>query len=126
MLAIREAQVKILEKARRRDFEDRLLAIIAAEYPASYKSLEEKGVRELINRAIVLGEANRIRTEGGVTSLTGLIIQYGESFEHSPEGDWARGVLAHPTMPEQLKLDILLEQMAGRTRGRIVVPQGAK
>ena len=123
MLLIRTQQLAVFERDARRAFEDRLVSVVASEYPPSYEVLGEPETRQLIGRAIALGEANRIVTEGGVTALTGLMIQFGETFERSPDRDWAREILAHPKLPGRLKVDLLLERMAGRTQGRVVVAQ---
>jgi len=123
MLVIRTQQLTVFERDARRAFEDRLVSIVASEYPPSYEVLGEPGTRQLIRRAIALGEANRIVTEGGVTALTGLMIQFGETFDRAPDRDWAREILANPNMPGRLKVDLLLERMAGRTQGRVVVAE---
>ncbi|MBA3550457.1 MAG: hypothetical protein H0T76_28615 [Nannocystis sp.] len=124
MLIIRDAQMGIFQRNARREFEDRLIAVVAIDYPTRYEALQEPGTRELVGRAIDLGATCGVVTKGGVTALAGLMIQYGEAFERSPDRAWAQGILTHPTLPEQLKMDMLLQRMAGRTQGRVVVAQG--
>lgn len=124
MLVLRRPQVDVFGQDPRRELADRIAHVVASEYPSVHAGLGEDGVRRLVDRAIELGAAHRVVTEGGVSVLAILMVQYGEAFERSPDAKWARGLLEHPTLPEALKLDLLLQRMAGRSQGRVVVRQG--
>lgn len=123
MLTIRDSQLFALREARRRDFVDRLIPRMAAEYPTAHASLQDAGIRKIIERALSTGEVYGIVTEGGVTSVAGLMIQYGETFERSPDREWARQTLADARSHESLRMDLLVERMASRARGRVIVEQ---
>ena len=121
---IRDAQIEAFQREERARFADRMVRFVAAEYPEEYQALEAAGTRRFAERAIDFGLAHGIRAEGGLLALAGLMIQYGESFERSPDRGFAQGILDHATLPGQLKIEILLERMASRTQGRVVVMQG--
>jgi hypothetical protein len=124
MLKIRREQLGVLRGDDLRELEDAIVQTIASDYPARYGELGEEGTRELARHAIACGEAHRIVGQGAVTALAVLMVQYGEGFERSPDRAWALGLLEHPTLPQSLKLDLLLQRMAGRSQGRIIVQQG--
>jgi len=124
MLTLRRPQISAFGDEARRELEDRIVGVVASDYPSAYAELGEEGTRQLVDRAIELGAAHRVVTEGGVAALAILMVQYGEAFERSPDAEWARGLLEHPTLPEPLKLDLLLQRMAGRSQGRVIVRQG--
>jgi hypothetical protein len=123
MLILRRPQVDAFGLEARRELEDRIVRIVARDYPQAYAELGDAGARQLAVRAIEVGAEHRVVTEGGVTVLAILMVQYGEGFERSPDAAWARGLLEHRTLPETLKIDMLLRRMAGRSQGRVVVPQ---
>jgi hypothetical protein len=123
MLQLRKEQIRAIHGDALREFEDRVIAIVAVDYPAVHAELGEDGTRRLVDHAIDFGATHRVVTEGGVTALVMLMIQYGEAFERSPDAGWAQGLLEHPTLPEPLKIDLLLQRMAGRSQGRVVVRQ---
>jgi hypothetical protein len=51
-----------------------------------------------------------------------LMIQFGEDFQNSRDKKWADEMLAHATLPAQLKLPLMHRRMTALTRGRVVVP----
>jgi hypothetical protein len=124
MLHIRPDQMALFEDLRRRQFENNLLVQLESDFPSAYDRLGEPGVRRLIVQAIQTGKANGVLSEGGVSAMAGLMMVYGTSFERSPDREWALGVLQHPRLPEQLKIQFLLERMASRAEGRVVVEIG--
>jgi hypothetical protein len=123
MLTLRWPQVAAFGQEARRELEDRIVRTVASDYPSAHASLGEVGVRELVARAIELGARHRVVTEGGVAMLCLLMVQFGVAFERSPDAAWARGLLEHPTLPESLKIELLLRRMVGRSQGRVVVAQ---
>jgi hypothetical protein len=124
VLIIRKEQVAVLDRDALRPAEDRVVAFVAAEYPNQRAAMGEEGTRCFAERAAEFGKAHGIDTVGGIVVLAGLMIQYGEAFERSPDRGWAGELLADATLPGQLKVEMLLERMAGRSRGRVVVEQG--
>jgi hypothetical protein len=114
----------VFQQQARRAFVERLVEVVATDYPGSYERLGDAGTRDLAERAIAAGKRYGIETEGGVVILLGLMVQYGESLERSPDREWAESVLRHPVLPGAVKIDQLVERLAGRSRGRVVVVQG--
>lgn len=121
MLIIRREQMAVFEEIARRQFEEKLVLQLEADFPTAYDLLGKAATRNLVTQALETGRANGIVTKSGVTALAGLMMLYGTSFERSPEQGWALGMLGHPRLPEQLKIGSLLERMAERADGRVVV-----
>ena len=124
MLTIRNEQLESLKLVRRQEFEAHLVETLASEYPTSLVELKEAGLLRVARHAIDCGESNGIVTKGGVTALAGLMIQYGDSFERSPDREWAQETLSSAKLPEQLKVEFLIERLAGPSQGRVIVEQG--
>ena len=120
MIVLREQQLDSLRQAALTRFEDQLLRSLAADYPQKIPAMGEAAVRELVRNGIAFATSHGILAEGGVAAVIGLIVQYGDGFELSPDRAWAMQVLSHPTAPGPLKVDLLLERMAARTQGRVV------
>lgn len=123
MLTIRDQQLKFFQLASRREFVDRLVPQMMEEYPAAAGRLQAEGIRSIINHAVDKGQDFGILTIGGITSLAGLMIQYGKLFERSPDREWALNTLNNAVWPEVVKLELLIEKMSGRAKGRIIVQQ---
>ena len=118
MLTIREDQMAAFAAVSRESFEDRMTAAIAEGYPAKYAELSEAGTRQFVRRAIETGARHNVRTEGGVAVLIELTIEFGEGFALAPDRTYARKTLAHPALPEVVKLAAIRERLTARTQGR--------
>ncbi len=127
MLVVRDRQVELMRESMLLRFEDTMLESLTAEYPQKIPGMGTPAVRELIRKGIAFANAHGIVSEGGVSAVVGLIVQFGEGFENSPDRSWAMRVLTHPTAPGPLKVELLISRLAGRAEGRVVrqfVPQG--
>jgi hypothetical protein len=55
-----------------------------------------------------------------------LMFEWGERFEYAPDGAWARDVLAHPALPDHMKVMLISTRFAKCTGGRRLVRFAAK
>jgi hypothetical protein len=51
-----------------------------------------------------------------------LMIQFEEEFQYSRDKTWADEILAHPTLPAQLKLTLMHKRMTEFSKGKVIVP----
>jgi hypothetical protein len=84
----------------------------------------EAGTRELTDRTLRAAANHGIENSGGILVLLDLQLQYGERFERSPDAEWARNMLAHPSLPGHIKMAAIQDRFDARTGGRKLVPQG--
>lgn len=122
-LVLRDSQTSALAAVRVRTFEHGMMRMIATEYPRHLAVLGERGVAELIARAVADAPARGITTWGPLGGLIELMVGFGEQFERSPDQAFAQEILAHPTLPAQLKIDLIAERLFLRTGGRRIVPE---
>ena len=121
MLTIRTEQMAVIEKLLYTSYLDRMADYIAKEYPRQFQAMGRVGTSEFVTAAIQKGRRNHIETQGGVAVLIELMIAFGENFQNSPHKDWANELLAHPTLPAQIKMRILHDRMTELSQGRVVV-----
>jgi hypothetical protein len=128
MLVIRNAQKGALGDAAVHDFIDRTVRHIAHEYPDIYRIRGSEDTAEFVRRTVHGAMRDGIRTVGALAVLIELKIEYGEKFELAPTSDreWARILLAHPVLPDYLKLEAVRERFAKRTDGRRIVPASTR
>jgi hypothetical protein len=122
MLIIRQEQLQIFERVALESWVLELLGYVEKNYPRQFEALGRDGFHAFILRAIASGRSNYVDTRGGVAVLLELMIQFGENFEHSPDRIWAREMLAHPTLPAQVKLTLMYRRMTEQSKGRVIVP----
>ena len=111
----------ILGRVPYNSFINRMVKYIATEYPRQYASMGQAGAREFVVGVIQKGRQNHVETKGGLAVLLELMIAFGDNFQNSPHKEWANELLAHPTLPEQIKMRILRERMTALSQGRVVV-----
>lgn len=93
MFVIRDAQIRVLGEAKRRAFEESLVARIRAELPDHDAALGETGVRAGVALGTERAAAHGIVTEPGVTVFVKLLFLFGADFDR--EHAWASAVLNH-------------------------------
>jgi hypothetical protein len=121
VLIIRNAQMAVLGRISHDSYIDSMVRYISKEYPRRFQAMGEIGTREFVVDAIEKGRRNGIETKGGAAVLLELMIAFGKDFQNSPHKDWANELLAHPTLPAQIKMRILRERMTALSQGRVVV-----
>jgi len=120
MLTIRDAQLAALGQRSVAQFTERMAASIQRDYPEVYTALGAAGAGSLVAEVMRWSAERHIVTEGGVSAMLALAVQYGVDFERSPDRAWARTLAAHPTLPEALKVDTLIARLVARSQGRVV------
>ena len=121
MLTIRTDQLATFSSIRQAAFVDRLLPDLAADYPAWYAEQLDQGARVFADRVIAIGHTHGIRGKRAVSVLIGLMIEFGEGFETSPDQAWAVKLFTHPSLPDHIKVSMLAERLRERTGGRRIV-----
>lgn len=121
MLTIRNDQIRILSSLNRAQFVDRVLPHLAVDYPSWYEVRQQTGAREFVEKVIETGEKRNVRSQGSVSTLVDLMVEFGENFENSPDREWAVRLLAHPSLPDQIKVPMLAERLRALTGGRRIV-----
>ena len=121
MLTIRRKQRDVLALRHQRDFLERLACHLATSYPSWYEERGSSEARDFVRRAVERAGEKNIRGRLSVYTFLELMVEFGESFERSPDQKWAIEILTHPSLPDRLKVDLLSERMRARTGGRRVV-----
>jgi hypothetical protein len=122
MLEIRREQMRVFENLAFESWVNRMTESNARNYPRQFAAMGRSGARNFVLRAIEKGRVNHVETQGGVAILAELMIQFGEDFERSPDKSWAGEILGHPTLPAQLKMQLLYRRMTELSHGRVIVP----
>lgn len=120
-LTIRDAQLSMFRQLRVAGFIDNLVAYFAGEYPSHAARLGAEGLRTLVERSIEAADTLGIRLEGAVGAFIELKLIYGENLERSPDREWARNILAHPTLPDYIKVGAVQDRLSERAGGRVLV-----
>ena len=108
------------------DFVEHMATHIRAEYPDKLTKRSDQGVIEFLRHTIAEANAQHIETAGAIAVLIELMMEYGEKFELVPSSDrqWAKNMLAHPTLPDYIRLETIRDRFARSTGGRRIVPVG--
>ena len=122
MLTVRRDQMRLFEQLSRESWVDRMAQSVVTNYPSRFEAMDSAEAPDFIVRAIEKGSRNHVETEGGVAMLIDLMVQFGENFENSRDKAWADEILAHPTLPPEVKLPLMYRRMTQLSRGRVVVP----
>lgn len=114
MLTIRKQQMDALAAYMARRFEDRMVAHLAAEFPAPAKERGEPALRALVQAGVRKGADHGIETERDVARLIKLMFEFGVEFERSPARLGAEETLRHPTLSGQAKTELLFLRLKGQ------------
>lgn len=120
MLIIRDAQMAILGNARVDSFVQQMVDSLSNEYPVSAAAGPE-AMTALVRNAIEGAAARGLRSEGAIAIWTELTLVFGKDLALSPDRTWAKRILAHPDLPDFIKMDIVRERLTARTAGRVLV-----
>jgi hypothetical protein len=121
MLIVRDAQLAIFRQASIQRFIGNLLAFLAAEYPGHLARFKPAEARAFVEASIVAAQQFRIQTQGSVGAFIELRLIYGENLERAPDRQWARNILAHPTLPDYIKVGAVQDRLSERAGGRVLV-----
>ena len=121
MLTIRQSQLDILGSFRKKTWEDRMVEIIARDYPNRYQEAGDAAVRQLIQFGVKRGGEFGIDTETSLAVLIELMIAFGQEFALSPNRAWAHRMMANRAAPPDLRLHLMRDRMMAASHGRAVV-----
>lgn len=125
MLVIRKSQMdamgETLQSRHAAEFDDLVLRDLSENHPEVFAAMGEPDARDFVNRVKRLALQYRIGSPGPLATLMDLMFEYGEQFEFSPDGAWARSVLDHATLPDHLKVTLINDRFAKRSGGRRMV-----
>jgi len=121
MLKIRIPQLMTLGGDELEQYVERLFTHLAAHYPEDHAQLGDEGLRRHVQLAIDTGARHQILGEGSVATLAELLLEFGETFERSPDQAWVRTILEHPRLPAALKVQVVADRLRARSEGRRIV-----
>ena len=122
MFTIRNVQLDTLAERASARFADSMVTHIETNYPNRFRELGKRGTRTFVQRVVALGKECHVETQGPLTLLVELMIEFGEGFAHSPDRAWALRMLNHPQLPDEPKLRLIAERLRSRSQGRVIVP----
>jgi len=118
MLTIRRDQLEAFRVLSRSAFVERMVAKIETEFPEQYAQLGRDGATQFVVNAIKKGEESHLDSRYAVGILIELVLDFGEDFQRSPDRRWAKQMLRHPTLPDDVKMTVMRERMTELTQGR--------
>ena len=128
MLTIRREQMAVFQRQGERLFEGQMLRYIATGFPERFSRMGEQGALTYIRSTIVTAARHGIVSGSAVGLFLLLKLEFGETFELSPDREWARKMLEHPTLPGDIKTREIANRLISGTEGRRIVrrPQYAE
>lgn len=121
MITIRESQMDVFRQARIDAFVGDMVRYIATDYPTHYQRLGPAETRAFVLRSMDAASRHGIELEGAIGVLIELWLMFGEQFERSPDRVWARNILAHPRLPDFIRVESIQERLLARMGGRVLV-----
>lgn len=121
MLLIRDAQFEALRLDRRRQVEGRLMASFASHYPEDFGSLGEGGALGLVRATLEAAARYKVEAEPAISNLMRLFVEFGRELELAPFRLWALRLLDHPTLPGDVKVNLVCARLFGMTGGNRMV-----
>jgi hypothetical protein len=123
MLTIRAAQIAALAQSATDRFTANASEYLTVHFPGAAAKLGGlPGVWMFVQRGIHKARGFGVVTEGAVTVLLELWIQFGEDFERSPLRAFARNILANPDLPGSAKAELIRDRHQEMTGGCVMVP----
>ena len=118
MLTIRPSQHDALAAEKTALFEQTLLRHVENAYPGQFAEWGETRTAEFVSRNVRRAMGHGIDTTGAVVTFVELLVQFGEQFGESPDGERALEILEEPAYPGQIKIQMLLECLMTPMGGR--------
>ena len=110
MLVIRKEQMEALSAYMRRNFEDRMVEHIAADFPEQFERMKEEGTREFVRAGVARCAAHGIDTEGGIRFVVDLLLEHPD-FDGSRDMAWARTILQDGELSGQGKVNLIQQRL---------------
>lgn len=125
MFVIRDAQLDALGAYMFERFEDRMVAHLRVAFPAYAAEAGEQRARELVRFGAQKAAGYGITSERNVALFVDLLVAAGAEFDTRADFAWSRPVLAHPRVPEDHKLDWLLDALPAKAP-HVVLPASVR
>jgi hypothetical protein len=110
-MVLRTAQLEALADPALREYQERMIAWIAKEFPDDFQRLREKGVRRLVLKAKQIAAGYGMVTNVEVTSVLSLmLVLHDEDFETREVNEWMRSILRNGSIPGAQKARFILRQ----------------
>ena len=123
MLIIRDAQIAALGRSAADRFTVSVCEYLTVHFPGPAARLAGlPGMQAFVRRGIQKASGFGVATEGAVTVLLELWIQFGEDFERSPLRAFARNILANPDLPGTAKAELIRDRHQEISGGCVMVP----
>lgn len=112
VLVIRDAQMKALALHREGRFERRLVESVKRLWPAEHAARGgDAGVAQAVRSAVEDGRRHGLESERDLLRLTHLWWMLGDSLSVGGEHEWARAVLADPSLAPSAKLEAIFARL---------------
>lgn len=120
MLTIRPDQMKVFAQQLLATFRQDAAQSLMDEYPDACAELGPDALQRMIQKGIDDARQYRLETRGAVLIFIELILVFGDGFQLSPDRRWAQKILAHPTLPDYARMQLIRERLVSRTGGLVV------
>lgn len=119
MLAVRVAQMAVLEQQRERAFRRQLVDHGLTHFPSQFDGLPSAAVQTLAQQIIARAAAHRISTERDISKYFNLSCVFGLAFDEDASLPWAAAILGDERIGATLKINRLyLSALEHETAGR--------
>ena len=125
MLTIRREQMGLFEKQSEQAFEDRMTRHIEDSFPNRFAEMGEAGVRGYIRSAIASGALLGLIGNMAVGLFITLKLEFGETFERSPDRAWALQMLRRANLPGDTRMIEVAKRLISGTNGHRIVAHPA-
>jgi hypothetical protein len=100
-MIIRSEQMRALEEASWRGFEDRMIERVRTYFPKPAEQLGEAQLRVLIRYAAKRAERHKLTHERSIALYLDMMFVLGSNFDEDSQIPWAAAILADHTLPTQ-------------------------
>ncbi|MDX2152987.1 MAG: hypothetical protein SFV54_19750 [Bryobacteraceae bacterium] len=120
---IRNEQKSVFAAEKLRQFEARIATKLRREYPKRFGDSTSEEMAGFYTAVMARASEWRINGEGATTVLFELCAEYGLRFERAPDAAWAETILAHPQLPDHIRVSVVRDRFWGRQQGREIVEE---
>jgi len=126
MLTLRNEQLKALDAAIAKDFEQRTMRHLSRIFPQQCEDMGDEAVRRLIRDGIERAAQYQIKIERHVALFIDLMVGIAPDFDRQPEMYWARRILEDPSLSSDDKLDLIYTELkeSGSTSNTVAGDRG--
>lgn len=100
MLQIREEQLRALDDAHLREYEERTVAHVREFFPGECASAGEAVVREGIHEGVLRARSHGFTSERSMTKYVNLMFTFGRHFDRDPRLPWVASILGEDDSAE--------------------------